>query len=313
MTSRERFVKALRFEEPDRPPHFEMVFNLTQDAFGLDYPSEEEFIRASKIKREKLFAVCAEVYAKTIEKYKWDAVLVWNPAARNEVQYEFIPFLKKYLGSDIPVGSFVWESVISIDIIKDYTEFSVQLTEEPEKIHEWAKILLKEGIIHTQKLIDSGCEIFCIASDFAFNNAPFLSPKQFSEFIKPYLSEIVSYIKRQGGIVILHTDGNLMKILDDILDTAPDILQSIDPMAGMDIRLVKDITYKKIALMGNVQCSLLQDGSYAKIVESAKYCLDHASKGGGYIFSSSNSIFKGLPLKNYEIMLDYYWKRYNVE
>jgi hypothetical protein len=29
-------LKALRFEEPDRPPHFETWFQLTREAFGMD-------------------------------------------------------------------------------------------------------------------------------------------------------------------------------------------------------------------------------------------------------------------------------------
>ena len=58
-----------------------------------------------------------------------------------------------------------------------------------------------------------------------------------------------------------------------------------------------------MALMGNVQCNLLQDGPDAAIRDSALYCLENASPGGGYIFSTSNTIFPGMPLANYEYML----------
>jgi len=83
-------------------------------------------------------------------------------------------------------------------------------------------------------------------------------------------------------------------------------------MAGMDIKVVKELTYGKVALMGNVQCSLLQDGPDEKILQSAKYCLDHGTKGGGYIYSTSNVIFEGMPLQNYELMVNYYHNRYGV-
>ena len=94
-----------------------------------------------------------------------------------------------------------------------------------------------------------------------------------------------------------------MRVLDQILEIGPHVLQSIDPMAGMDIAKVKQATYGRLALMGNVQCSLLQDGPDEAIRTSALYCLEHGSPGGGYIFSSSNTIFTGLPLSNYEYML----------
>jgi hypothetical protein len=47
------------------------------------------------------------------------------------------------------------------------------------------------------------------------------------------------------------------------------------------------------------------------IRESALYALDHGTPGGGYIFSTSNSLFPGLPLSNYEYMLSVY-NEYNL-
>lgn|GEM_PF-2115530 len=52
--------------------------------------------------------------------------------------------------------------------------------------------------------------------------------------------------------------------------------------------------------------SLLQDGPAEVIRESTRYCLEHASPGGGYIFGTSNTIFPGMPLENYEYMLEVY-------
>ena len=103
MTSKERLNKTLKFEEPDRPPHFEHTYELVEEAFALSYPSEDEMNASTGLGREKLFAQCAEVYARTVERFKWDAVLVWRPAMRNSAQYEFIPFLKRYLGPDIRI------------------------------------------------------------------------------------------------------------------------------------------------------------------------------------------------------------------
>jgi uroporphyrinogen decarboxylase len=114
----------------------------------------------------------------------------------------------------------------------------------------------------------------------------------------------VAHIRERDGIAFVHSDGDLMPILDDLLSVGPHVLHSIDPMAGMDIAEVKRLTYGRVALMGNVQCSLLQDGPPEAIRASARYCLEHAAPGGGYIFSTSNTIFPGMPLGNYEVMLE---------
>jgi len=56
--------------------------------------------------------------------------------------------------------------------------------------------------------------------------------------------------------------------------------------------------------MGNVQFNLMQDGPLPEIRESARYCLEHGAPGGGYIFSTSNTIFPGMPLAHYEYMIE---------
>ncbi|OGV78917.1 MAG: hypothetical protein A2340_07855 [Lentisphaerae bacterium RIFOXYB12_FULL_60_10] len=140
----------------------------------------------------------------------------------------------------------------------------------------------------------------------AFNAGPFISPAQFSEFITPYLHREVQHLRTLGVIPFVHTDGNIMPILDDYLSLGAACFQSVDPMAGMDIAEVKRRCHGKLALMGNVQCNLLQDGPLEAIRQSAEYCLQHAAPGGGYIFGTSNTIFTGMPLAHYEYMLDVY-------
>ena len=108
-------------------------------------------------------------------------------------------------------------------------------------------------------LIDAGAEFIHIVNDVAFNSGPFISPTQFSEFITPYLIRQVDYIKKRGAIPFVHSDGNITPILDDYLLLEAACFQSVDPMAGMDIAETKKRCYGKMALMGNVQCNLLQD------------------------------------------------------
>lgn len=305
MTPRERFEKALRFEEPDRPPHFEQMFELVNEAFGMMFPSSEELDNSSGSIRLDLFRTCAEIYAKTIECFEWDAVLIWRPAERNDVYYDFIRYFKKYIGANIPVGGFIWGSAICIDTIRDYMQFAVELYENRPKLHSWAEEMLTGAVEHAKKLIDSGVDFISINNDYAFNSGTFLQPKDFAELTTPYMKRLVNYIKKQDVKVIFHSDGNLMQVLDQILEISPDVLHSIDPMAGMDIAEVKRLTYGRTALMGNVQCSLLQDGPPEAIIESAQYAIKSAAPGGGYIYSTSNTIFPGLPLENYKLMVDY--------
>lgn len=306
-------MKTIRFEEPDRPPHFEQIFDLYDEAFGMSMPTEKEMLQATGAERKKLFGRCADVYAKIIEAYRWDALLIWNPVMDTDLLCEFIPFIKRRLGDDIPLGSYVWWAVICIDTVKDYMQFSIDLYEDPKKLHAWAEQLVTAAMQRARRLADAGSDLVEVGSDMAYNAGPFISPEHFAEFVTPYLTRILTDVKKSGPVAILHSDGNLTPVLDQILAAGPQVLQSIDPMAGMDIAEVKRRSYGKMALMGNVQCNLLQDGPDEAIIRSATYCLDHGSPGGGFIYSSSNTIFKGLPLRNYELMLKVFHERFGVQ
>ena len=54
MTGRERILTTVQFREPDRPPHFEEMFELTVEAFGRDFPSERAIAEASGEARARL-------------------------------------------------------------------------------------------------------------------------------------------------------------------------------------------------------------------------------------------------------------------
>jgi uroporphyrinogen decarboxylase len=114
-----------------------------------------------------------------------------------------------------------------------------------------------------------------------------------------------------GFYTIKHTDGNIMPVLDSLLESNPHALHSLDPQGGVDIAEVKRICGNKVCLIGNVNCGLLQNGSEKEVVASAQYALKHGMPGGGYIFSTSNCVYTGMPLTRYELMLDV-WRKEGI-
>jgi uroporphyrinogen decarboxylase len=65
---------------------------------------------------------------------------------------------------------------------------------------------------------------------------------------------------------------------------------------------------KRVCLIGNVNCGLLQTGTDAQVAESCRYALRNGMPGGGYVFSTSNCVYTGMSLSRYEMMMDI-WRR----
>ncbi len=300
MTGKERMIRALAFEETDRPPHFEIMFQLEQEAFGLQFPSKDAWEGCTKAEKRRMVADCMTIYEKIVERYQWDALAVFFPWS----DPDGVVAAKRTFGDDILIGSIVGDTVWSIEHMPDWNQFAVDLRERPEHLYAVAEEKTCRTFAKIDLLVDAGAEFIFLVNDVAFNSGPFVSPRHFHELVTPYLTRQVEHIKRRGAIPFIHTDGNVMLILDDLLSAGAACFQSVDPMAGMDIAEVKRRCQGRMALMGNVQCSLLQDGPAEAIRRSALYCLKHTSPGGGYIFSTSNTIFPGMPLENYHYMLE---------
>jgi uroporphyrinogen decarboxylase len=188
----------------------------------------------------------------------------------------------------------------------DMEEVAVAFFERSDVMHHIAKTRVQQALKRGKYLREEcGLDGFALCADYCFNTGPFLSPRMFRQFITPYLKELIAGYKEMGYYVIKHTDGNLMPILDQILECEPHGLHSIDCQAkDMDIAVIKQRAGDKVCLLGGVQCSLLQTGTEEQIIEQCKYVLRHAMPGGGYIYGTTNVAFKGLPLERYLLILE---------
>jgi len=89
------------------------------------------------------------------------------------------------------------------------------------------------------------------------------------------------------------------------VDAGIDGIDSIDPIAGLDMASIKQKWGDRVAIKGNVDCaSVLVDGTEAEVIAAVRTCILTAGEGGGYACSSSNSIHSGIDPKLYITMLD---------
>jgi uroporphyrinogen decarboxylase len=290
---------------PDKVPHMELVFQLEEEAFGLSWPNQSEFDRATPRERQRLLERFFLIWEKIITRYGWAGIQLpvdlfgYFPS-------QIIPEGKKRFGDEVLIYDFNGQGTFWMLPGSEMMDFAVKLFESPDELHQEAKIKRDASIELAKKQVDQGVDFICINSDYGYNRGPFISPRMFAEFVTPYLAEIVDAIHHMGVKTILHSDGDLRQILDQLISTGLDGYQSIDPQGFMDIAEVKRQYGDRLILMGNVQASLLQDVDQSRIRQSVRYCMNHGKPGGRYIFSTSNCIFKGMPLESYHIMLDEY-------
>lgn len=283
----------LRGETPEIPPHFELLFQLEREAFGIELMHYSELPKASPAERDRQAALSLEINTRLVDEYGWAAVTGDVAALKNAV------------GDRALVFAFNGAGTFWLMPGAEMMDFVVRLFEEPEELHKEARRKCDDSIELAKRQRDAGADFIIINSDYGFNSGPFISPRHFAEFVTPYLTEIVAAVHDLGMPAVLHSDGNLNVILDQLVGAGLDGYQSVDPQGGMDIRTVRE-TYPDLILMGNVECSMLQETNEDNIRAGVRYCMEHGGVGKRYIFSSSNCIFDGMPLESYHVMLDEY-------
>ena len=170
----------------------------------------------------------------------------------------------------------------------DMYGFAYRIADDPDAVLADAERMAQNAIEANKRQKEAGLDVALLCSDYCYNSGPFLSPAMFDEYITPFLAKICKAGREDGLYMIKHTDGNIMPILNSLVEAGPHALHSIDPMAGVDIREVKRLVGHKVALCGNVHCAALQTGTDEEVIESAEYCLKYGGEGGGYIFATSN-------------------------
>ena len=308
MTSRERFIAALeRKPIVGRVPHFELVFFLTMEAFGKLHPSQRHFgqwDQMSEKERNLHREDIANIFIDTAKKYKHDAIFVHpNPGSMEEI-YRCINLINEKTSHEYFL-CLHGDATYSIPDGDSMLDFAFRMADDPDGLKDDAERLV-DAALETAKLYKENTDLdgFALCSDYCLNTGPFLSPSQFSEFVTPYLKRLITGYREMGFYSIKHTDGNIMPIIDQLVDCKPDALHSIDPQAKVDIAEVKKLYGNQVCLIGNVNCGLLQTGTEEECIESARYALQNGMPGYGYIFSTSNCVYTGMDLERYELI----WK-----
>ena len=308
MQPREKFIKALKCEPiTGHVPHFELVFFLTMEALGRVHPLHRNFEQwdqmSTKEQRAQLEDM-ADVYIQTAEKYHHSAIFIhYNPARIEEI-VQILEVIRERTG-DKYFLTMHGDCTFAIPDGDNMMEFTSMLYEQPEKMKAEADLRLRQAIYNAETWATrySGlADGFTLCSDYCFNTNPFFSPAMFEEYIAPYLKRIIDEYRSMGFYSIKHTDGNIMPILDQIVECKPDALHSLDPQGNVSLAEVRKITKGKIALCGNVNCGLLQTGTEEECVADVRRSLREGMQQPGYIFCTSNCVYTGLPLERYELM-----------
>ncbi len=308
MTHKERFIAALERKPIEGlVPHFELDYFLTMEKFGKVHYTHRNYSQWDQMsEKERMLHryQMADLYIDVAKTYNHSAIFIHqNPDRVEEINW-MTDLIREKTGDEYFL-LIHGDATFGIPKGDQMTEFVYRVYDNPEKIKEEAEEMVKNAIERAKKLKEhGGLDGFALCTDYCFNHSPFLSPEMMDEITFPYLKKLIKGYRDLGFYTIKHSDGNIMPILERMVDCNPHAIHSIDPQGGVDIAEVKRLVGDKVCLIGGVNCGLLQTGTEEEARQTVEYALEHGMKDFGYIFSTSNTVYTGMPLERYEMMVD---------
>jgi len=139
--------------------------------------------------------------------------------------------------------------------------------------------------------------------DIAYKDKLLHSPQFLRKEFFPRVKKIQDAWHHYDIKCLFHSDGNIMGVLDDLIETGIDGLNPIEIVAGMDIKKIKEKYGNKIFLTGGIDMSQLL--SLGEPEEVREVCIETIKTAyPGYFLGSTTELDNSAKLENIIVMYE---------
>ena len=180
----------------------------------------------------------------------------------------------------------------------------IAMMEEPELVEDMFDTYLSRCETLFSRIWDAGYhfdEIFWY-DDMGYKGTTFFSPNMYRSMLQPYHKRAVDWAHNRGIYAQLHSCGDVMTLLPDIVATGVDALNPLEVKAGMDAFKIKKEYGDKLVLHGGINAVLWNDKD--AILEEIDRKVPVLKENGGFIFSSDHSIPNSVSLENMKAIVE---------
>ena len=182
--------------------------------------------------------------------------------------------------------------------------FLIAMLENPEWVKDMFDTYLDRNITLFNMLWDEGYKFDSILfyDDMGYKGKTFFSNKVYAELLQPAHKRAVDWAHNHGIFAELHSCGNIMMRIPQLMDIGIDALNPIEIKAGMDLLGLKRDYGNKLVLHGGADALFLDKPD--KILPYIESILPIVKENGGYVFSSDHSIPNTVSLETYRAIVD---------
>ncbi len=180
----------------------------------------------------------------------------------------------------------------------------VAMLEEPDWVMDMFETELNASIAMLERIWDAGYTFDEVHwyDDMGYKGTQFFSMDAYRSLLKPFHQRAINWAHAHGCVARLHSCGNIMPFVPELVEIGLDGLNPLEIKAGMNPILLKQEFGDQLVFHGGINAVNWDHTDV--ITEEIRHVVPIMKKNGGYIFASDHSIPPHVSLSNFTSIIN---------
>mgnify|MGYP001827043990 FL=1 len=189
--------------------------------------------------------------------------------------------------------------------LRGFEEFFMDMATDPEFTNELLDRITDIQLTLINRYLDLGVDGGYFGDDYGAQKNLLFSPRMWREYIKPRLAKLFTPFAERGLPVLMHSDGQIQKILPDLVEIGLTTLNPVQPEV-LDHEWLYENFGGELAFYGGISTqTVLPYGSPEDVQKAVSSCKEKLSPTGtGLLIAPSHRMMTDIPMANLSAMLD---------
>jgi uroporphyrinogen decarboxylase len=263
MLPRERVIKVINHEKPDRVPIYGWVSANLGDIINQAFGSVNAFEDKYEFDYTHIFGGPGSYAGEMLNQLRANNGGVIEPKTLMEIPLTDPNITEAYKSIEDQVkyhkeqkGRFVYvqtpgifECLNGVFGIENHLAYLLMYEDDLHRVYkrqaEWNRAF-------ANNCIDVGVDMVHVSDDWGSQKGLMFSPKVWWNLMYPYHKITCDEVKRRGSFLSLHCDGNFAQVIDGVIKLGYDVVHPYQESAGMDLYEYKQKYTKIFTVMGGL-------------------------------------------------------------
>ncbi len=190
--------------------------------------------------------------------------------------------------------------------LRGLEQMLLDLTLNPDLANHLLDIPYHYHLTAAKKLVELGVDMIWTGDDIGSQHEMMISPRMWRQYLKPRMASFISELRAINPDIKIayHSDGNIMRVIPDLIEVGVDVLNPIQP-ASMDPSRIKREFGDRLSFWGTIdEQYTLPFGSAAEVEAEVWLRLETIGRGGGLILGPTHHVQLDTPLENFWAMVN---------